>query len=72
MLSVVLTDVQHVLPSDDDIRIDNENLDALSRSVTDVVDTQILCFGLIYLLLGCMIAYIDCRRVKRWQPRFAA
>ena len=72
MLAVVLTETAYVLPSDDDIRIDNENLDALSRSVTDVVDTQILCFGLIYLVLGCMLAYMDCRRVKQWQPRFAA
>jgi len=72
MLSVVVTDVLYVMPSDEDIRIDNENLDALSRSVTDVVDTQIMCFGLIYLLLGCIFAYMDCRRVKRWQPRIAA
>jgi len=72
MLPIVLTDTAYVLPSDDDIRTDNENLDALSRSVTDAVDAQILCFGLVYFVLGCMIAYISNRRVKRWQPRFAA
>jgi len=69
MSAVVLTDVDIPFPSDEDIRIDNANLDALAESVTSVVDTQILCFGLIYLLLGCMIAYIDCKRLKRWQWR---
>ena len=69
MSAVVLTDVDTAFPSDEDIRIDNANLDALAESVTSVVDTQILCFGLIYLLLGCMIAYIDCKRLKRWQWR---
>ena len=69
MSAVVLTDVFDPFPSDEDIRIDNANLDALADSVTSVVDTQILCFGLIYLLLGCMIAYIDCKRLKRWQWR---
>ena len=69
MSAVVLTDVLDPFPSDEDIHIDNANLDALAESVTSVVDTQILCFGLIYLLLGCMIAYIDCKRLKRWQWR---
>ena len=69
MSAVVLTDITDPFPSDEDIRIDNANLDALAASVTSVVDTQVLCFGLIYLLLGCMIAYIDCKRLKRWQWR---
>ena len=69
MLSVVLNDEQDTFPSDEDILLDNANLDALTQSVTSFVDTQILCFGLIYLLLGCMIAYIDCKRLKRWQWR---
>ena len=68
-MAVVLTDVDIPFPSDEDIRIDNANLDALAASVTGFVDTQILCFGLIYVLLGCMIAYIDCKRLKRWQWR---
>ena len=69
MAAVVLNDLQDTFPSDEDILIDNANLDALADSVTSVVDGQILCFGLIYLLLGCMIAYIDCKRLKRWQWR---
>ena len=71
MSAVVLTDlpVLDPFPSDEDIRIDNANLDALAQSVTGFVDSQILCFGLIYVLLGCMIAYIDCKRLKRWQWR---
>ena len=69
MLSVVLNDEQDTFPSDEDILLDNANLDALTQSVTSFVDTQILCFGLIYVLLGCMIAYIDCKRLKRWQWR---
>ena len=69
MSAVVLTDITDPFPSDEDILIDNANLDALADSVTSVVDGQILCFGLIYLLLGCMIAYIDCKRLKRWQWR---
>lgn len=69
MSAVTLTDLVYVLPSDDDIRIDNENLDALSQSVTDAVDRRILCFALIYFLLGCMMAYIDCKRLKRLQLR---
>jgi hypothetical protein len=69
MLSVVLNDEQDNFPSDEDILLDNANLDALTQSVTSFVDTQILCFGLIYVLLGCMIAYIDCKRLKRWQWR---
>jgi hypothetical protein len=69
MSAVVLNDLQDTFPSDEDILIDNANLDALTQSVTDLVDRQILCFGLIYLILGCMIAYIDCKRLKRWQWR---
>lgn len=69
MSAVVLTDVFDRFPSDEDIRLDNANLDALAQSVTGFVDSQIFCFGLIYLLLGCLIAYIDCKRLKRWQFR---
>ena len=71
MSAVVPTDflVPDPFPSDEDIRIDNANLDALAQSVTGFVDSQIFCFGLIYVLLGCMIAYIDCKRLKRWQFR---
>ena len=69
MSAVVLTDVDTAFPSDEDIRIDNANLDALAASVTGFVDTQVLCVGLVYVLLGCMIAYIDCKRLKRWQWR---
>jgi hypothetical protein len=55
MSAVVLTDlpVLDPFPSDEDIRIDNAHLDALAESVTRFVDSQIFCFGLIYLLLGC-------------------
>ena len=71
MSAVVLTDlpVLDQFPSDEDIRIDNAHLDALAESVTGFVDSQIFCFGLIYVLLGCLIAYIDCKRLKRWQFR---
>lgn len=69
MSAVVLTDLHDPFPSDEDIRIDNENLDALAQSVAAGVDPQILCVGLIYLLLGCLIAYVDCKRLKRWQHR---
>ncbi len=69
MLAVVMDDERDTFPSDKDILMDNANLDALAQSVTGLVDAQILCFILIYLLLGCMIAYIDCKRLKRWQGR---
>jgi len=69
MSAVVLNDELDAFPSDEDIRIDNANLDALAQSVTALVDAQILCFGLVYLLLGCMLAYVDCKRLKRWQWR---
>ena len=71
MSAVVLTDlpVLDPFPSDEDIRLDNAHLDALAESVPGFVDSQIFCFGLIYVLLGCLIAYIDCKRLKRWQFR---
>ena len=69
MNAVVLNDLQDTFPSDEDILIDNANLDALAESVTGVVDTQIFYFGLIYVLLGFMIVYIDCKRLKRWKWR---
>jgi hypothetical protein len=69
MSTVVLNDETDTFPSAEDILIDNANLDAFTESVTSFMDTQIFCFGLIYVLLGCMVAYIDCKRLKRWKWR---
>ena len=58
MYYLTFCDIPHTATSDDDIRIDNENLDAISQSVNTVLYADTLCLDVMYACIGCVIAYI--------------
>ena len=58
MQPVVFSDVQDMEVSSEDTLIDDDNLEALTKSVVSLLDSDMLYLDVFYAILGGAIAYM--------------